>query len=606
MKKRLLLPFLISSFGFSLAAQTILQQEDFTSYLGTSATVPVGWNFSYNGNYTTVANSGTSGVNAYKFGANNATINTPPFSNADTVKFWVKGLATDAVSMLVCLESPDSISWDTVAKVNPIPTSGTSLKYAVNNLSHHLRFTYIKSAGNVSFDDYRLLANVATVTSTGKITVYFNHPVNNSVSTGVNAIYLNQTIDDTLIAYINRAKYSLDIAVYNYIQTTAISSISTAINNAYARGVKIRWIYNGSSSNSGLSQLNAGIHTLGSPTTSAYNIMHNKFMIVDAHSANQNDPIVWTGSTNWDDQQINSDYNNVIIIQDKNLAAAYTTEFNEMWGDTGLVPNTTTSKFGPFKTDNTPHTFTIGSRTVNSYFSPSDGVNNKIENAISSANNTLYFGVYTFTDVPDADSIKAKYLAGVYTAGIMDQYSTTFSAYTTLNPVMGNMLQIYTGSYLYHNKFLIVDACDSTSDPLVLTGSHNWSSSADTKNDENTLIIHSAIIANIYYQSFNQDFTVLGGTISAPCVVTAISESPSENAAIYPNPASENIFVETNYSGSVMTQLYDMTGNLVLKSATNGETKFPIDISGLSDGIYFLKISNAENSTTQKIVISHQ
>ncbi|HET6992763.1 MAG TPA: hypothetical protein VFJ43_15625, partial [Bacteroidia bacterium] len=189
---------------FCLFSQTILQQENFTTYAGTSATVPAGWNFSYNGNYTTVVNCGTSGPNAYKFGVNNATINTPAFSSADSVKFWVKGIATDAISYLVCLESPDSLTWDTIAKVNPIPTSGTTLSYPVNSSAHHLRFTYIKSAGNLSFDDYLLLHNNTTSVSTGKITVYFNHPVNTSVSNGVPAIYLNQSIDDTLIAYINR------------------------------------------------------------------------------------------------------------------------------------------------------------------------------------------------------------------------------------------------------------------------------------------------------------------------------------------------------------------------------------------------------------------
>src|SRR5438132_1205722 len=84
-----------------------------------------------------------------------------------------------------------------------------------------------------------------------KIKAYFNHPVNTSVSSGVNAIYLNQTIDDTLIAYINRSHYSIDVAVYNYIQSGIMSNIATAINNAYLNGINIRWIYNGSSSNYG-------------------------------------------------------------------------------------------------------------------------------------------------------------------------------------------------------------------------------------------------------------------------------------------------------------------------------------------------------------------
>ncbi|HEU4717807.1 MAG TPA: phospholipase D-like domain-containing protein [Bacteroidia bacterium] len=602
--KKGLLSIAALSISFFCASQTILQQEDFTTYDGTSATIPAGWTFSYNGNYTTVASSGTSGPNSYKFGANNATISTPQFSGADSVQFWVKGLSTDAVSMLVCLESPDNVTWDTVAKVKPVPATGTTLHYHVSSSAQYTRFTYVKSAGNVAFDDYRLIRNNAQANSPGNITVYFNHPVNTSVSNGVNAVYLNQSIDDTLIAYINRAKYSLDIAVYNYIQTSAISNIATAINNAYARGVKIRWIYNGSSSNSGLSQLNANIHTLGSPTTSTYGIMHNKFMIVDAHSSDPSDPLVWTGSCNWDEQQINSDANNVIIIQDNNLAAAYTTEFNEMWGDTGLVPNVANSKFGPDKTDNTPHTFTIGSRTVELYFSPSDGTNNHILSAINSADNTLYFGVYTFTDATDANAIKTKDLAGVYTAGIIDQYSTSYTPYSTLSPVMGNRLRVYTQSNsIYHNKFLIADDCDSTSDPVVLTGSHNWTVSADTKNDENTLIIHSAVIANIYFQAFDQNFIDLGGTLSPPCVFTTGMQTPEANDRfnVYPDPARDQLNIEASAGAKILVT--DETGRAVMQFIAPGENAFAIDISSLVPGLYFVREETATGISTRKIIV---
>jgi phosphatidylserine/phosphatidylglycerophosphate/cardiolipin synthase-like enzyme len=53
-----------------------------------------------------------------------------------------------------------------------------------------------------------------------------------------------------------------------------------------------------------------------------------------------------------------------------------------------------------------------------------------------------------------------------------------------------------------HHKFMVVYNFNPTSDPLVLLGSHNWSSAAQTKNDENTLSVHDANIANQYYQAF--------------------------------------------------------------------------------------------------------
>ncbi len=53
---------------------------------------------------------------------------------------------------------------------------------------------------------------------------------------------------------------------------------------------------------------------------------------------------------------------------------------------------------------------------------------------------------------------------------------------------------------------MIVDQAFPDADPLVLTGCHNWSNSADSRNDENTLIIHDSTIANIYYQEFYERF----------------------------------------------------------------------------------------------------
>lgn len=49
---------------------------------------------------------------------------------------------------------------------------------------------------------------------------------------------------------------------------------------------------------------------------------------------------------------------------------------------------------------------------------------------------------------------------------------------------------------------MIIDGEHPDSDPIVITGSHNWSSSAENVSDENTLIIHNARVANLYLQEF--------------------------------------------------------------------------------------------------------
>ncbi|MBE2289204.1 MAG: T9SS type A sorting domain-containing protein [Chitinophagaceae bacterium] len=457
----------------------------------------------------------------------------------------------------------------------------------------------------LSFATGVLLLLTTATNAQNKIKYYFNKPVNTSVSKGVNAQYLNNCMGDTVVAYINRSKYTLDIAVYNY--TSTFPAIATAVNNAHARGVRVRWIYDSSSSNTGIPLLNGAINRTASPDASgSYNIMHNKFMIIDANSSNPADAIVWTGSSNWNSQQFNSDYNNAVVIQDQALAKAYRAHFNMMWGDTGLVPNKTLAKFGPDKTDLGNHIFTIEGKTVELYFSPSDGVNNKILSALNTANTDLYVGMSTFTYNSDASAMVSKKSAGVYVACIGDGSSTSSSVSSALTSGLGSTFISYPGPVLYHNKFMIVDASNKCSDPLVLTGSHNWTVSADTKNDENTLIIHDDTAANIYYQSFHANFTSMGGSLSSitDCITeteTLVAATPS--ITITPNPA--NGVLNINYSivtaMPVSIEIFDSFGRLATRSYLSdnepaGHHRYSVALPNA--GVYLVRVTTPLGTTT--------
>jgi len=425
-----------------------------------------------------------------------------------------------------------------------------------------------------------------------KIKCYFNHPVNNSVSTGTNAIYLNGTFVDTTVAYINRAQYSLDVCMYNYTYNSGdgVDAIANAVNAAYNRGVVVRWIYEGSNNNSGLPLLNANIQTLGSPTTSSYGISHNKFMIIDANSTNLNDPIVWTGSFNFSRYQADNDYNNIIIVQDKPLALAYYAEFNKMWGGTGPAPNLTNSKFGPFKTPSSQTSFTVNGTPVEVYFSPMDNSSSKLQNAINSANNELFFGIFTFTDNAVANAIVNRINAGVDAYGIIDQFSQSYTPYSTLSPVMGSKLRLYTGAGTHHNKMMLVDALSPASDPQVFTGSYNWSISGDTKNDENTLVVHDAVLANQYYQSLCQNFTDAGGT-ACPMIGVENFDSGLSQFAVYPNPSNEVIYIKIRNTGTAMqVRVTDQLGKIIKETVMLASDEAQMNVSDLAPGLYQVHI----------------
>ncbi len=452
---------------------------------------------------------------------------------------------------------------------------------------------------------YSILSTQYSFAQNPKIKCYFNHPVNNAVSSGTNAINLNTAFVDTLIAYINRATLSIDLCVYNYYLTSGdgMDAIATAINAAYTRGVVIRWIGNGSSSNNGWVNLNTNIKTLSSPTTAGYGISHNKFVVFDVGSSNASVPIVWTGSYNFSRQQNNFDYNNIVIIQDKPLATAYYNEFNKMWGGTAAAPNLANSKFGTFKTVSTTNTFTVNGTPIEVYFSPKDQTASHLQNAIATANNELFFGIYTFTDNTTATAIKNKINAGVVGMGIMDQFSNTYTPYSTLNPVMTTNLKVYSnGSYVYHNKMMVIDALHPASDPQVCTGSFNWSASADTKNDENMIVIHDATIANEYYQSLCKNFTDVGGTACASIGVENFDYG-HQQIAVYPNPSKDFINVKVkNCTDKLKVTLTNALGEILMEKNVEGNDETSFDISTLNAGLYFITAFRGDKTFAEKFL----
>ena len=524
--------------------------------------------FSGSGTFTTSSLSCTTptGLMATAITASSATLS------------W--GTAAGAVSYNIQYRQTGTSTWSTTTSA----TTSVAITGLVPGTAYEFQVQTVCSASATStFSGSGAFTTTGSTSgSTGKMAIYFNNPVNTSVSTGVDAIYLNSAFADTIVAYINRAKYTIDIAQYDYNQSSGFANIATAINNAYASGKKIRWIYDGSQPNTGIALLNAGIRTLASPTGGAYGIMHDKFVIIDSKSTNPGDAIVCTGSEDWGVTQFNANNNNLLFIQDSSLAHAYTNEFNMMWGDTGIAPNASLSKFGPYKTDLGAHIFHIGGKLVELYFSPSDGTDTHIQSSINSANTDLYFGVYDFTESTDANDIVARHTAGVYTAGIVDQYSNTGSAYPILTSGLGASMKTFTSSSLiYHHKMVIVDPSNACSDPQVLTGSHNWTTSANTKNDENTLIIHNDTIANIYYQAFYAEYASLGGTLTAISPCTAVTCGTPTGLSATMMTATSALLNWTLVTGAMSyTIQYRQTGTTTWSTTSSSITS--VTISGLT------------------------
>lgn len=435
--------------------------------------------------------------------------------------------------------------------------------------------------------------------STGDIKVYFNHPVDTNFSQIQNAVNLSNTLEDKLIEYINACVSTLDIAIYNSSSPSSSSGLAGAINAAYLRGIKVRVIYDGSSSNSMIPLLNSSIPILASPTTSAYTIMHNKFVVFDANSSNANLPLVWTGSTNWTVSQIDGpDKNSAIVIQDQSLALAYQLEFNEMWGSNTLVPDTSLSKFGQYKTDNTPHNFIIGGKKVESYFSPSDGVNSKIISAINSANSDIDIATMLVTRFDISNAILNKYNSGLSNINVLvDSQNPANNQISSIQSgILANHAEIYSGSGIMHHKFMVIDNFNTNSDPQVLLGSHNWSTAAETKNDENTLIIHDANITNQYFQAFAYLYQEAGGVFLPNLSKSQINIS---QVSLYPTITADYVYISNPENKSYSYTIYNSLGQKIQSQTI----KDKIDMTTNSKGLYFINLQLENQSKTFKVIL---
>jgi phosphatidylserine/phosphatidylglycerophosphate/cardiolipin synthase-like enzyme len=447
----------------------------------------------------------------------------------------------------------------------------------------------------------------------GEINVYFNQAVDNSVAIPGNEAKGNIDLRDKVIERINAATHSIDIALYSF----TLNDVANALIAAKNRGVKVRVVYHNRDVQSAIQQLlDEGIEM---SQRSSSGLMHNKFAVFDARDDSSENDWVWTGSWNW--TTLEMDWrNNVVEINDHALAQAYTTEFEEMWGSEGDEPNPDEAKFGAQKTDNTTHSFNIGGNPIKLYFSPSDNTEDYIENAVASADTSIYFALLVFTSNGLYSTIEDRHSAGVEDIrGIINNINSTGSEYTNLKNLSNSEIFSFGGSRTLHNKYGLVDAPFKTSKPTTITGSHNWSASANERNDENTLIIDDIYIANQYMQEFKKVYNESGGTTSFVVpVITDVKEKGLYPESIvlnqnYPNPFNPltTITFFLPKRNFVDLSVYNMLGQKVL-TIYEGEADAGLNVfdfnandvpGGLSSGMYIYRLSTDKKALTKKFIL---
>ncbi|HEX7621634.1 MAG TPA: phospholipase D-like domain-containing protein [Anaerolineales bacterium] len=277
--------------------------------------------------------------------------------------------------------------------------------------------------------------------------------------------------DETLAAAIDKARISVDMAAYSL----NLWSIRDALIHAHQRGVVVRMVMESDNMNAREVQqiLEAGIPVTGDQQEG---LMHNKFVVIDQSE-------VWTGSMNYTTSGAYKDNNNLIRIRSTQAAEDYTTEFNEMFVENLFGPDTRASTPNP--------SLTINGTQVEIYFSPDDGVAARLLDLLQGARESIYFLAYSLTANDLGEALIQRAADGLTVAGVMDDDQINSNLGTMYDPFMQAGMDVRRDGNAgqMHHKVIIIDRT------IVITGSYNFSASAEERNDENVVILHNAEFA---------------------------------------------------------------------------------------------------------------
>jgi len=133
----------------------------------------------------------------------------------------------------------------------------------------------------------------------------------------------NGGIRHRLVRAIEASQRSIDIAVYNFTARELVNALSAA----RARGVRIRLLMDQEKVEEIGSRIRAlrrndvAVRTLG---VAGQSLMHHKFAIFD-------DRVVATGSYNWTQTAERANYENLVLLDDREIVARFQQEFNRLW-----------------------------------------------------------------------------------------------------------------------------------------------------------------------------------------------------------------------------------------------------------------------------------
>jgi len=144
-----------------------------------------------------------------------------------------------------------------------------------------------------------------------------------------------------------------------------------------------------------------------------------------------------------------------------------------------------------------PAGFSAPDAPLRVYFSPSPEPERAILQTLYSSQKYVHAALYQLTDPEIADALLEIARRGIELKILLDDEPSRSSKGCLLRRA-GIAVKQYVDTGIMHHKFAVVDG------EKVITGSYNWTTSAQTRNEENLLIIESPQLAQAFESEFSK------------------------------------------------------------------------------------------------------
>ena len=331
--------------------------------------------------------------------------------------------------------------------------------------------------------------------------------------------WLSRGLFRAMLDFIHRANgpdWGLRVAAYELQQ----GAVLNALREAAASGADVKIVFDARVKTGGPADANweairkARIEDLVTPRTQSRSaISHNKFIVL----LHNGEPVeVWTGSTNFTDGGIFGHSNCGHLVRDQDVATKYLRYWEELhedpemkeirpWNEEifpipdGSPPVGTGAAFSPRSNLDLLEWYARLMDEANTavFLTAAFGVNDLFEEVLEHSKPYLRYVLLESAD-RDMDLLNGSPLNEVAVANILPR-----------NEFERWMAEHLTGLNAHvkyvHTKYMIIDPLGE--DPLIITGSANFSDASTRKNDENMLIIRGdRRVADIYLSEFMRLF----------------------------------------------------------------------------------------------------